>query len=175
MRKGTNGSPTSSLAVRRRATYDFLYQNIENVRRTAGKTVTLSFWRGAAPAGLQLGVTLFQSFGSGGSPWVLARLPAVLLTLSSVWIRYAVTFAVPSAAGKTFGTTAGTDYLRAGMVALVGIDIQRGSRRDRCAGGNGELLGHADGDRPRAVAHGKGGAALRTYRTACGITKTTMG
>ena len=115
--------------------YDFLYQNTENVRRTSGKTVTLSFWASAAPAGLQLGVTLFQSFGIGGSPSASARLPAVVLTLSSVWIRYAVQFAVPSVAGKTFGTTAGTDFLRAEWW------LSSGSTNNGAAGGIGVQAG----------------------------------
>jgi hypothetical protein len=82
-----------------------LAQRIENVRRLAGKTVTLSFW---AQGGLKLGVNLVQNFGTGGSPSasVTALAIGAQVTTTSSWARYTATIAVPSVAGKTLGTNA---------------------------------------------------------------------
>ena len=94
----------------------FLQQAVEGVRRTAGKTVTLSFWAAATAGTPKLAILMYQIFGSGGSaPGVV---PVQVVTLSTTYTRYSLTFSVPSAAGKTFGT-AGTDslFVRFGMSA----------------------------------------------------------
>ena len=41
---------------------------IENVRRLAGKTVTLSFWAWTSVGTAKLGLNGYQNFGTGGSP-----------------------------------------------------------------------------------------------------------
>lgn len=86
-------------------------QRIENVRRMSNKTWTLSFWTWGTVAN-KVGVGYQQNFGSGGSPSaiVLANIgvtPAISTTTAT---RYSFTFNLPSAAGKTFGTTATSDY-----------------------------------------------------------------
>ena len=89
-----------------------LQQRMEDVRRLAGKTVTVSFWAACVSGTLKLGLNLSQNFGTGGSPststYVLAT--GAGFTLSTTYTRYSVTFAIPSVAGKTFGTTPGTDF-----------------------------------------------------------------
>lgn len=84
----------------------YVDHRVENVRRTAGKTVTLSFWALCSSGTPKLGFNLYQSFGTGGSPsaaaWVQTTGAAV--TLSTTWTRYSATFIPPSVAGKTFGT-----------------------------------------------------------------------
>jgi hypothetical protein len=87
-----------------------LIQRIENVRRLAGKTVTVSFWANAS-ATLNFGVGFLQVFGTGGSPSAIVTTTLQAVTLSTTWARYSLTFAIPSVQGKTFGTNAGTDYL----------------------------------------------------------------
>ena len=86
--------------------YHNLAQNIEGIRRLAGKTVAFSFWAKAASGTPKLGLNMVQNFGTGGSPsaaaWINATGQAV--TLSTTWTRYVVTFAVPSSTGKTLGT-----------------------------------------------------------------------
>jgi hypothetical protein len=87
-------------------------QRIENVRRLAGKTVTLSFWAQApSGAGLKLGIQVVQNFGTGGSPSApLAALSiGAAVTTTTAWARYSVTIALPSIAGKTLGTN-GNDF-----------------------------------------------------------------
>jgi hypothetical protein len=84
-------------------------QRIENVRRLAGKTVTLSFWANASVP-LNLGAALSQYFGTGGSPSATVTVPMQAVALSTTYTRYVLTFAIPSVAGKTFGTNVGTDF-----------------------------------------------------------------
>lgn len=87
-----------------------LYQKVENVRRLSNKTVTVSFWARATSATPRIGVGWYQSYGTGGSP---SAYPygnfGVTPALSTTWQRYALTGALPSTTGKTFGTTVGTD------------------------------------------------------------------
>jgi len=84
-------------------------QRIENVRRLAGKTVTVSFWA-VGSAALKVGVSLTQNFGSGGSPSPSVDVNGQAVTVATTWARYSLTFAMPSSVGKTLGTTAGTDF-----------------------------------------------------------------
>jgi hypothetical protein len=91
--------------------YANVSQRIEGVRYLSGKTVTVSFWACATSGTPQIGIELQQNFGSGGSPSaVVTNIGSVATAaLSTTWTRYSLAIAVPSAAGKTFGT-AGTDY-----------------------------------------------------------------
>jgi hypothetical protein len=77
-------------------------QRIEDVRTFAGQTVTLSYWAKADSA-RTLSYYLSQNFGSGGSTEVSISVSTQAITTS--WARYSVTFALPSIAGKTIGTS----------------------------------------------------------------------
>jgi hypothetical protein len=92
--------------------YDIVVQTVEDVRRLSGKTVLVSFWARAAAGTPKVAIELSQNFGSGGSPSASTfSVGAQAFTLSTTWTRYTSSpIAVPSSAGKTFGTTAGTDY-----------------------------------------------------------------
>jgi len=81
-----------------------LYQCIEDVRRLAGKTVTLSLWAWVGSGSAKLGATVYQSFGSGGSPSASVFVPGQSVTISATPARYSFTFTLPSTAGKTIGT-----------------------------------------------------------------------
>jgi len=84
-------------------------QRMEDVRRLAGKTVTVSFWAKASAA-LKLGINMYQTTGTGGSPPLVTVLTTgAAASLTTAWARYTVSIAVPSLAGKTVGT-AGDDY-----------------------------------------------------------------
>jgi hypothetical protein len=119
-----------------------LWQRIENVRRLAGKTVTLSFYAATGTAGFKLGVVMANNYGTGGSPSAPDYTASQSVTLTTAWgPRYSLTFTVPSASGKTFGTTAGTDYtllsfeysnpagvgVQSGNITLWGIQLEIGS------------------------------------------------
>lgn len=84
-----------------------LVQRIEGVRRIAGKTVTLSFWARTGNATPKVGVNMAQNFGTGGSPSSggLIQATGIAFALTPGFTRYSCTFAVPSSAGKTLGTS----------------------------------------------------------------------
>src|SRR5580765_761058 len=83
--------------------YTEIYQGIEDVRRLAGKTITLSFYALCGSGTLKLGVNYMQAFGSGGSPSgvVWANATGQSVTLSTTFTRYSITTTIPSVAGKT--------------------------------------------------------------------------
>jgi hypothetical protein len=84
--------------------YDYIAQSLEDVRRLAGKTVTVSFYASCNAGALKLGVSLDQFFGSGGSPSAPVTGNGQAVTLAVAFARYSLTFAIPSWAGKTVGT-----------------------------------------------------------------------
>jgi len=85
--------------------YHEVTQSIEDVRRLAGKTVTLSFWAVASGA-LKLGINATQRMGTGGAPSadVSVLTTGNGVTLSGTWARYSTTITLPSLASKTLGT-----------------------------------------------------------------------
>jgi len=79
-------------------------QFIEDVRRLAGKAVTVSFWAYATAGTPKIGVAAQQIFGTGGSPSAPVAINGTPVTLSTTAARYSVTFTYPSIIGKTVGT-----------------------------------------------------------------------
>jgi hypothetical protein len=115
--------------------YVMVNHRIENLRRTAGKTVTVSFYANTTSgSGLNLGVSWSQVFGSGGSPSATVYGTGQAVTPTATWARYSVTFNISSVSGMTFGTTAGTDFLQlefwytagSGFATRSGIGVQSG-------------------------------------------------
>jgi hypothetical protein len=93
-------------------------QAIEDVRTFAGQTVTVSFWAKAATGTPNIGITLQQNFGSGGSASVQTSASVQAITTS--WARYSFTVSVPSISGKTIGTSS---YLKSYLFTSVGSGI----------------------------------------------------
>jgi hypothetical protein len=96
------------------STYLELNQRIEDVRVFAGQTVTFSFWAKSSAA-IVITPLFNQQFGSGGSATVSTS--ASNITLTSSWVRYTSTIALPSISGKTIGTNS---YLNASMTYVSG-------------------------------------------------------
>ena len=82
-------------------------QRVEDVRTLADQTVTISYWA-KADAAKSVSLELQQSFGSGGSAAVNTFIAKQALTTS--WVRYSHTFAVPSVSGKTIGSGSFADF-----------------------------------------------------------------
>ena len=78
-----------------------MYNKIENVQNFAGQTATISFWAKAVSGTPVLSALITQNFGSGGSASVDTS--GASFTLTSSWVRYSATIAVPSITGKTIG------------------------------------------------------------------------
>jgi hypothetical protein len=127
--------------------FNMLFQRIEGVRRHAGKTITLSFWAYCTSGALNLGASIDQVFGTGGSPSAYVPGNGTAVTLSTAFARYSVTLSVPSVSGKTLGTN-GDDFtqvvfwfssgatnalrsgnvgVQSGAIALWGVQLEIGS------------------------------------------------
>jgi len=103
--------------------YYKLQQPIEDVRILAGQTVTVSFWAKAASGTPSIALELYQFFGTGGSP--SADVPGIgqAQALTTTWTKYSKTFAIPSLAGITLGTTANTSYTVLGFWLDAGTNL----------------------------------------------------
>jgi hypothetical protein len=91
-----------NLATAGTSSFNYFRQRIENVSTFAGQTVTISFWA-KADSGRSITTQIGQRFGSGGSGTVFTTGAAFTLTTS--WVRYTTTVAIPSISGKTIGTS----------------------------------------------------------------------
>lgn len=94
------------------STPPFLYQWYNDVRREAGQNITISGWVKCAASTVVLTPSISQVFGSGGSPSATVSVNGSTITVTTTWTRFVRTIAVPSIAGKTIGTTAGSHYLQ---------------------------------------------------------------
>lgn len=104
-----------------------LFQGIEGVARLAGKTVTVSFWARLTSGGTWLGIDFVQNFGTGGSPSASVVTARQTLTLSASWARYSLTFSLPSATGKTFGTNNDDRTILEIWYSYQGVQVQSGT------------------------------------------------
>lgn len=71
----------------------------------AGKTITVSFKARSSISGKLLGVSMYQAYGTGGSPSSNDNLTGTTVTLTSSWQDVSFTFTAATLSGKTFGTT----------------------------------------------------------------------
>lgn len=79
-------------------------QVIEGVDVLAGEVVTLSFYARTNVAA-KLGVSIVQSFGTGGNPDPEVNLVLPVQNIPGpTWQRYTLTFTMPSIAGKNMGS-----------------------------------------------------------------------
>jgi hypothetical protein len=125
------------------STITILLQRIEDVRTFAGQTATVSFWAKATSGTPKIAVEMQQNFGSGGSATVNTY--AGQITMTTSWVRYSVTVAVPSVSGKTIGTSsflalqlwtsAGSDFnartgslgIQTATIGIWGVQLEAGS------------------------------------------------
>jgi hypothetical protein len=106
----TGQTATNALAI--------LTQKMEDVRTFAGQTITVSFWAQAGSGTPSIAIELDQQFGSGGSTRVTTFVAKTAITTS--WVRYSATVAVPSISGKTIGTSS---FLSLGLWVSAGTDF----------------------------------------------------
>lgn len=85
-----------------------LTQRLEDCRTFAGQTVVVSFWAKASTGTPSVAVNLSQNFGSGGSATV--NLSGQKTAITTSWVRYSKTFAIPSISGKTIGTSSHVNF-----------------------------------------------------------------
>ena len=80
-----------------------LVTNIEDVTKTAGKTLTLSFYA-KANSSMTIGLRFIQAFGTGGSPSASVEITETTVTIGTSWAKHTATVTMPSMSGKTIGT-----------------------------------------------------------------------
>jgi hypothetical protein len=102
-------------------TYCNSQQRIEDVRTYANQTVTLSFWAKAS-ASCTIEPFYIQSFGSGGSGAVSGSF-GTTTTLTTSWVRYSYTVAIPSVSGKTIGASSYLNILVARITSATNVDV----------------------------------------------------
>lgn len=103
--------------------FTIMSQPIEDVRRLSGKTVNLSFWAWCTSGSPKVGIELTQQFGTGGTPsGGVAGIgtPQTVTLQANTPVRFSVPINIPSAAGKTFGSTIGTDYTQVNLWLSAG-------------------------------------------------------
>lgn len=130
---------------------ELLSTRLENVRRFAGKTVTVSFYARATAGAPAISIELAQSMGTGGSPSpdVTGIGGSNRVTLSASLARYTATIAVPALTGVTLGTN-GNDSMNLNLwlsgntashaarvpgivpqsatVQILGVQVEEGAR-----------------------------------------------
>lgn len=79
-----------------------LSQRFEDIAVLAGRNATLSFYVKAATNETKLGIRFAQRFGTGGSSANSTEI--ALLSLTTSWKKYSLTFPMPSLEGKVLGT-----------------------------------------------------------------------
>lgn len=103
-RINVNGAGTSLGA----SSYYQVYQNIEHGTQNLcglNKKVTISFYARTSIIGTKrLGVGIYQSYGTGGSPSSVEIINGSNVTLSATWTKYKVTITTNTLASKVFGT-----------------------------------------------------------------------
>lgn len=127
-----------------------IIQKIEDVRKMAGKTVTLSFWTRTSTATNSSFdyVEFAQNFGSGGSGSVATGHSSVLNgTWGTSWTRCSVTLNVPSISGKTIGTNSHIQFRIdinnsfSGNWDITGVQLELGSSATQFSRAGGTLAG----------------------------------
>jgi hypothetical protein len=96
-----------------------VFQPIEGVRSYAGQTITVLGWSRRSSGSGNMAVELVQIFGTGGSPSSTVFVSPQTVTLTSSWQPFALTFSVPSIAGKALGSN-GNDVLGLGFWTSAG-------------------------------------------------------
>jgi len=86
----------------------YVFQQIEDVTKFAGQTVTISFYAKADSA-RTLTTQFAQNFGTGGSSYN-GSLGVTNYSLTTAWKRFTLTYQVPSITGKTIGTNSSFDF-----------------------------------------------------------------
>jgi hypothetical protein len=84
------------------ASNNLWYTRLEDVSTYAGQTVTFSIYAKAAATTVLPQISVDQNFGSGGSASVTTVF-ATSVSVTTSWVRYSYSVAIPSITGKTVG------------------------------------------------------------------------
>lgn len=113
--------------------------HIENGVRIYGgasKKVTVTFWARSSLGSKKVAVQLTQNYGTGGSPHADEIGTHQVVTLTSSWAKYTLTFDLTDITGKTFGTDL-QDHLIVDFFTMWNASILTGS--SETFGGSGTI------------------------------------
>ena len=83
-------------------------QKIEDVTVLSGLQVTFTIWAKAASGTPNMGLSIYQNFGTGGTATATVLNSPTLWTLSTAWQKFTHTFTMSSVSGKTIGANSYT-------------------------------------------------------------------
>jgi len=124
-----------------------MIQRIEDVRKFAGQTVTLSYWANATTSTGSFTPFAVQNFGTGGSGGVSTNATSSITIGTSGWTRYQTTINIPSISGKTIGDATNNleIYLYyitvATTVTIWGVQLEAGSTATQFTTATGTIQG----------------------------------
>jgi hypothetical protein len=124
-----------------------MIQRIEDVRKFAGQTVTLSYWANATTSTGSFTPFAVQNFGTGGSGGVSTNATSSITIGTSGWTRYQTTINIPSISGKTIGDATNNleIYLYyitvATTVTIWGVQLEAGSTATQFTTATGTVQG----------------------------------
>jgi len=142
---GYEGTYFARLTCGSTSTVAFINQRVEDVRKFAGQTITVSFWTKASTS-TDVTVYINQNFGTGGSTYV--GLNTTAGTITTGWTRYTGTIAIPSITGKTIGTNSfiefqilSTTNLNSATIDYWGIQVEAASTASNFQTATGTVQG----------------------------------
>lgn len=103
-----------------------LNHRIEGARTYAGQTITILGWAKTSAGSGDVGVSIEQDFGTGGSPSSRVRTAAGTFTPTGSWAPFAITVTVPTLSGKTLGSN-GDDHFGVSFWLSDGGDFSASS------------------------------------------------
>lgn len=118
------------------SSYTLSTYRMEDVTKTAGREVTISFWA-KADAAKDIALEIRQIFGTGGSPSSSVDGDNTKVSLTTSWQKFTVTLTYNSISGKSLGTN-GDDY------ASINFWYDAGSTFDAKTGSLGNQSGTFD-------------------------------
>jgi len=130
------------------ATYSQLVQKIEDVRKFANQTITVSFWAKSASGTINVSPVWGQYFGTGGTTGTFETgFNPGTISVTTTWTRYTAQLTVPSIAGKTIGTN-NCSYFYLGLplnstftLSVWGVQIEAGQTATEFTTASGTVQG----------------------------------
>ena len=131
------------------ATYSQLVQKIEDVRKFANQTITVSFWAKSASGTINVNPVWGQYFGTGGTAGTFETgFNPGTISVTTTWTRYTAQLTVPSIAGKTIGANNNCAYFYFGLplnstftLSVWGVQIEAGQTTTEFTTASGTVQG----------------------------------
>ena len=97
-------------------------QRIEDVRRQAGRKITIMGWARRLSGAGNMVISATQNFGTGGTPSASVTVNGKTVTLTGLWAPFAIDLDLPPITGKTLGS-AGGSYTEINFTVSAGANF----------------------------------------------------